>query len=73
MKVTRRAGWLILGSKSNTVSGQIVPERACDKFMTFASESQFLILLHPFDFRFYFIFEQVSLRAFQRAINIQDL
>ena len=33
--MTRRAGCLILGSKSNTVSGQIVPERACNIFMTF--------------------------------------
>ena len=71
--MTRRAGWLILGSKSNTVSGQIVPERACDKFMTFASKCQFLTLLHAFDFRFYFISGEISLRAFQRAINIQIL
>ena len=53
--VTRRAGWLILSSKSNTVSGQIVPRRACDKFITFALKCQFLIDLHAFDYCFYFI------------------
>ena len=56
VQVTRRAGCLILDSKSNTVSGQIVPESACNIFVTFESKYWFLTLLRPFKFRFYFIF-----------------
>ena len=50
--VTRRAEWLILGSKSNTVSEQIFRERTFNIFGPFELKSQFLNLLHPFNFDF---------------------
>ena len=56
-EVTRRAGKLILDSKSNTVSAQIVSERVCDILVTFTLKFQFLIKLDPEDFSENLFFE----------------
>ena len=63
--VTRRAGCSILGSKSNTVLGEKRSQTPCNILIFFLHKCQKLTLLHLFDFGFYFISVEISLRAFE--------